>query len=687
MYKTMAVLIILSKLTLAGTIHYDWNVSASDVQIDAYGKWDVISLDEGMPVFANGYPNLPAIARCYVLPQGATVTNVEVTNVSTISLGRALLPIPVMLLPLSGEVPGFPNYTEVHLDGMSTSFPASPIAGFKTGSKTGFRLGSYSFTPFVYEPSTGELFLITSADIEMTFDNDPLITPQMLSESQIDLATTALAAFIDNPEMLETWSPISRPDTDEDVEVVIVGNNSQQALLNELASFHSQAGYQSQFVSLQWINSNVEGYDLQEKIRNHLKDLYLNNGLCFAVVVGDSGITVRQSMLCGDGRMEPMGSCADLYYADLDGTWDSDGDHKYGEITDGVDYYTDLYVGRYPTNPSESDQLSAMISNFSNYHFSQPSGDWTTTALLIGSKIAFQGSPWDYGSIYCDSIVNTIPAGWTVASLCTDTTGYHPDNFTDLFNQGSSFVSIFARANQNGYFWNDMEWLLSTPGIDEITNGTKLPWVCSEIGSFSGGIDNNFGTECITEVLLSHGNGGAMVVSAPSAVSYLDFAGPAPGGTLTLSFADMLFSQGIVTAGVTHALAKDAFWAAHNCSYPSTVAEWTMQSVNLYGDPCTIFAGAPEGVSINPLNPMKFQVTQNPAGSVIQFDVPVFASSDMSVSVYDVAGRIVFYCDSNGIPSVGSVFSIDSSDYPSGIYSIVLRSGNSAGFADCVVLR
>jgi len=98
-------LLLIVTFTLAGTIHYDWNISAPDVQINTYGEWDLISIDEGMPVFSNGYPNLSAVPRCYVIPQGTTVSDVQTTNVSTVGLGRALLPAPVMLLPLSGDAP------------------------------------------------------------------------------------------------------------------------------------------------------------------------------------------------------------------------------------------------------------------------------------------------------------------------------------------------------------------------------------------------------------------------------------------------------------------------------------------------------------------------------------------------------------------------------------------------------
>ena len=36
------------------------------------------------------------------------------------------------------------------------------------------------------------------------------------------------------------------------------------------------------------------------------------------------------------------------YYECLDGTWDANGDHTYGEIADSPDLCADVYVGRIP---------------------------------------------------------------------------------------------------------------------------------------------------------------------------------------------------------------------------------------------------------------------------------------------------------------------------------------------------
>jgi len=254
MCRNIFFVLLTASSMIAGTVQYNWNASPSDIQIDTFDQWNVISIDGGMPVFANGYPNLPAVPESYVLPQGTTVTGVEVTNISTVSLGRTLLPAPVMILPFSGDIPDFPNYTEVCFEDMSGSFPSSSIAGYKTGTKTG------------------------------------------------------LSAFIDNPEMLDSWAPSLRPDTDENIEVIVVGYGQQSPQLDELVSLHNTLGYTSSSVTVQWIVSNVDGYDPAEKIRNYIKELYEDHGLVFAVIVGDRGATTRLSSEQSAGAIQ-SGNC------------------------------------------------------------------------------------------------------------------------------------------------------------------------------------------------------------------------------------------------------------------------------------------------------------------------------------------------------------------------------------------
>lgn len=549
MLKKAAVILLITSSLIAGSIHYSWSSSTTDVQIDSFEQWDVIRIEGGMPVFGNGYPNLPAVPRCYVIPQGMTVTGVEVTNISTVSLGRTLLPVPVMILPLSGDVHEFPNYTQASLESMSASFPASPIAGFKTGTKTGFRLGSYSFVPFVYNRQTGELLLITSADINLVYQFDSEAPVYSLTEGQVELAKRGISTFVDNPEMLDSWAPSQRPDTDEDVEVIVVGYGQQSEQLDELLSLHNTLGYTCNSVTVQWISANVDGYDPQEQTRNYIKGLFEDSGLLFAVMVGDRGATTRFSQLDFPYWTEAMNSTADLYFSDLDGTWDGNGNHLYGEEFDGMDYYSDIYVGRYPTSISETDELITMIEKTEQYNTASVSGDWLTRALLIGA-VLFPAQPegaWRFGSKTCDSLASFFPSDWEWDTVYEDTTGYHPNNQLELFNQGTAFTAYVAHGLTKAFYWQypppGMTPIMSCDTIQYMTNGDKLPWVIGPLACYTGSLFQ----DGFAESLVEHEGGGAIVATASSQGTFGGFTDPGPGGWFSIYFAQMLFDQGLVS--------------------------------------------------------------------------------------------------------------------------------------------
>ena len=85
---------------------------------------------------------------------------------------------------------------------------------------------------------------------------------------------------------------------------------------------------------------NETGGALPENIRDYIRNRYLNDGIEY-VLIGDDDNLIKAKYLYAEAAVynqsvivdEKMPS--DLYYACLDGTWDYDGDGRYGEPTDG----------------------------------------------------------------------------------------------------------------------------------------------------------------------------------------------------------------------------------------------------------------------------------------------------------------------------------------------------------------
>jgi len=120
-----------------------------------------------------------------------------------------------------------------------------------------------------------------------------------------------------------------------------------------------------------------------------------------------------------DGEFMP----SDLYYACLDGSFNSDGDTKYGEPTDGlegadVDLYADVYVGRMPVD--DEIDLSNFINKTLTYDNYPLNEMYLEDVLLAGEYLEFHG-PSDWGGNHMDELVDTcINHGYTTNGITSD---------------------------------------------------------------------------------------------------------------------------------------------------------------------------------------------------------------------------------------------------------------------------
>jgi hypothetical protein len=149
----------------------------------------------------------------------------------------------------------------------------------------------------------------------------------------------------------------------------------------------------------------------------------------------------------------------------------------------------------------------------------------------------------------------------------------------------------------------------------------------------------------------------------------------------------MLFDQGLVTAGVTHGIAKDTFWANWNSSYAPRTAEWVVQVLNLYGDPCTVFVGAPEGIENHPPILQTVHVSPNPVRMNMNITVTLLETSPVKVIVFDMLGRVSLLSEEEIWGAGEQSLNLDASSLAAGIYIVRVVSGDQANTVKCVVLR
>jgi hypothetical protein len=163
----------------------------------------------------------------------------------------------------------------------------------------------------------------------------------------------AVKGMVENPDVASTYPLLGEKPLDTYKYVIITSSDLVSAfepLKNQKISKLGSA----EIFTVSGITSTYSGVDTQEKIRNFIKDYYNNHGTEWVLLGGDVEIVPHRGcygkVYSTSGWVIDENIPCDLYYSDLDGSWNADGDSIWGEVEDNVDLLWDVAVGRAPVN-------------------------------------------------------------------------------------------------------------------------------------------------------------------------------------------------------------------------------------------------------------------------------------------------------------------------------------------------
>jgi hypothetical protein len=454
----------------------------------------------------------------------------------------------------------------------------------------------------------------------------------------------ALESIIDNKEDMPPYSYkpfIGNYKTQEESTLrqiyctpyIVITADSLKSAFQPLVRWITRKGIKARVISVEDIFAYYSGdpvseiYDPAGAIRGFLIDSY-SLGLQWVLLGGDEDIVpVRYGFTTGDHEAD-MTPPSDLYYSDLNGNWNVDGDEFYGEfLDDSVDIYPELFIGRIPCN--NRTEVESWVSKVLSYETNPGNGDpsylsrvfWTgADELRTAPAYVIQ-----YGSFPSDFTHDT--------TMLEEEDGIHP--------RGSEVITRM----KNGYGWFN---LYGHGGLDNIVVSCPGPNHPSLDRDFLASLDtcdayfhaNHWGNN------VEPGNGidsmmigdkyGIMYVSSCYQAAYdqehfpifSDAYGPSMAEAFTLlperggvaflgftraiefstalhfDFLEVLFNDSLTNIGVTEAMAK-----VKNYSHK------TWLSHTLFGDPLMpIWTDIPESMTVSfrksiPPEPIHFGVT------------------------------------------------------------------------------
>jgi hypothetical protein len=563
--RVFALLLTAVASAFAGVVTVSLQTSPADVMLTPKDGFTVVKLAsdrDGVGVLWTtepGSPLLPVYSGNVLIPAGAELVGITVTRVERTELGQGLSLYPVQPpRPADAVVPFVGPNQAVYSSG--AVYPASPLTQVPAGSKAGFRIAGFLFCPFEYRAASGSLTLLSRVELTVSYRENAVAAP-VLTVSQRGQAQRGVEAIVVNPRDAAVMAPSAAEKDAAEIDVIIVTSNAMKATFETLRTYYMRKGFSTVIMPTETIYARYTGYDNAEKVRNMLKEKFAQNGLKYVVLGGDVQICPFRA---GYLPYSPYNVPADWYFADLDGTWDDDGDHQYGEMTgDTPDLFGDIIVGRIGVD--DATQFANFFRKDTVYELA-PDTSYLNNVILpfeaLWPDIDF------YGRIVNKNIALALSAmsTWEVDSMLD----MPPATCVAGLNAGRQLWH-FAGHGATSLFGSTF----STSNISQLTNTTK-PFIVNSMACDCGDFDE---TDCLGELLVTDANGA--VSSATNARS--GWGAPpemGPSEALCMEFYNN-YVKGF-NQGEAYNLAKD-FW--RNAAFSQLTYRWSVYDWTFQGDP------------------------------------------------------------------------------------------------------
>ncbi len=561
--KSLSVYFFIPVLLFSGVLTREFSFNKSDVEVVKLDGYDLIMLPGQYNISERGAPILPVVSQYFVIPPDAEVTHAELVDFEVEELPGKYLPYPgQQVRPVSTErTIDFVNPDpQVYLS--SAPYPAEIYNIIPSGCLAGFRIAGLNVYPLQYTGVTKHLVFYKYLKINIYYTENKY-EPVKLAKSQIDLFTTEVKNLVANPEMAEMFSPQIQDLRADEVDYLIITSPSLKTNWNALVNWKTKKGIKTAVIGTDSIYAQYSGRDNQEKIRNCIKDYWQNRGLKYVLLGGDDMIVPdRKTRLVIEESTITGSIPTDMYYADLQWSWDGNNNNCFGEITDTVDLFFDLYVGRAPVDNATN------INTFINKDtiFEKHPDTTYLQKLLLPSEMLF--TPY-HGRVINNIIYNYYPGTWRRSKLEDPGT----NAVRDSLNIGYQFCHV---ADHGSY--NSMS-VLSMSQIPTLTNGIKLN-VMNGINCDCGSFD---GKDCIAESLVNYPSGGciATILNSRYGLGYPPALGPSEQLDLEL-FKNLIGGDNEI--GIALARAKNNL---RNLAMSQAPTRWCVYELTLFGDPNT----------------------------------------------------------------------------------------------------
>jgi len=469
----LTITIPVSHFQVYGLETYDsirYTIHVDDFNIQQKNGYDEVNAEGFGRFLIPGKPNLPSKIVTIAIPPNAKILDVNFETSNRITLNDSYN-IPPCNTPQSiGEETFLDdtqtiydmNYNETYTS--NEPYPEKVVELVRNSYFRKYDMVDVRVNPFSYYPVSGTLeyyqeitiivnyILLDDAGREI---NDNQYRKEVFAEK-----------IICNYEQAQQWYQSSESKNDELYDYVIITLDTLTSSVSSLADWEAEKGRNVNVVTTSWIDSNYNGYDLQEKMRNFLRDKYPSSewGIEDVLIVGHyDDVPMRrcaQDMTYGQPE-------TDYYYAELslpdNQSWDSNGNHQYGEYTDPIDFFAEINVGRIP---SSDPSVVSSICNKSIFYEQTNDPSFKKNILLLA---AFFWPDTDNAELMEEIAGNTWMDEWAMTRMYESQSSYPSDHelsYNNVETNWSSSTYAFVNWAGHGSPTACYEYYPSQPFVD-----------------------------------------------------------------------------------------------------------------------------------------------------------------------------------------------------------------------------
>jgi hypothetical protein len=689
--------LLLTGFLMAGNVEHVYQFNS--YSISQKGNYQSFILENtrlsGMP----GQPMLPYQEIALMLPPGEKAASIEVIGENEVQVPGSYILYPKQeVRPISlGSSGTFLKDESVYSS--SVPYPASVTGHLTTQYLNGYAFALCTFTPARYIPATGQISYYTRVTIRINTVKDQTSLNALKNISPSANVRNRVLKFSQNPAMMESYPQLKAASTN--YQLLIITKSSFQDCFTPLISMYNSKSISSQIKTIEDITASVTGTDLQEKIRNYIKDQYQNNGIEYVLLGADAPILPARGFYCyvisGSGY-EDSNIPADLYYSGMDGNYDLNGNQVYGEVADSADLLPDIAVSRMPG--SDTAELNHMVHKSVYYQTHPVAGDFQKP-FFVGEHL--YDDPNTEGGDYMELLEDNhsdngyyttgIPSADNNIEKMYDNTppGYSwtVDSLLAKINRGKSFIHHLGHANTD-YVMRLFYWDITDNNFSQVNGIAHNYEYLYTQGCLCGSFDQ---PNCIATKMLTIHNflvGGVF----NSRYGWFDQGTTeGPSEHLQREFVNAMYTDTLPEThfGAAHMISKikTAPWCTAPGEFEPGAQRWCHYCANALGDPaCEVYVTSPGPIGISEIDALKgFTIYPNPASGLLNVSYSLPQSATVSVRLYNISGQVVTEAVAAQNQQKGAhTLQIGLTGLPSGTYFCRIDAGSFSRTTKFIIL-